>query len=105
MAATAVVQLLGPATSLWVDANSKRVLIIGDPALGPNHEVSIMQYADVIIFPEGFSPTQDLRVRTKIVGDPAAGVHQLQYEVDNTNNPTGTFFSRTAILASRAATP
>jgi hypothetical protein len=57
MSGRAVVDLLGPATNLWIDAGGTRTLLLGDPLLGPDSEVDpAMMYLDVIAIPERDGP-------------------------------------------------
>jgi hypothetical protein len=106
MSGRAVVDLLGPASNIWIDAGGTRTLILGDPILGPDNEVSLMMYVDVIALPEALAGA-DLSVTTHVrvfrVGD--RRVRNVQYVVQNHNTLSGVFFTRIAILARFAAQP
>jgi len=112
MSGTAVVKLLGPTPpSLWVGPGQTRTLVLADPALGPNNELTLMHFADVIALPEKSAQGgEKLSVTTFVENhlEPVSSggtqvVRHLRYEVTNHNQSSGTFFTRMAILAIFAA--
>jgi hypothetical protein len=108
MSGRAVVDLLGPVGSLWIAAGGTRTLVLGDPILGPDNEVSLMMYVDVIALPEALAGN-DLSVTTHVITYryPANGPvrRNVQYVVQNHNTLSGVFFTRMAVLARFAAQP
>jgi hypothetical protein len=109
MSGRAVVDLLGPVTSLWIAAGATRTLVLGDPMLGPDSEVDpAMMYLDVIAIPERDGPDRNLSVTSHVITwrHPDGRIlRNLQYVVQNHNTSSGTFFTRMAILARFAASP
>jgi hypothetical protein len=109
MSGRAVVDLLGPVSNLWIDAGGTRTLLLNDPILGPDSEVTPpMIYLDVIAIPESGSPGRNLSVTTHVITwrhPDGRIIRSLQYVVQNHNTSSGTFFTRMAILARFAFNP